>query len=62
LTQQTQDGHKKLRQADIEITPEMIAAGVNALDESGRLIEGVRSGDSLLVREVFEAMRRASRR
>src|SRR6516162_6204464 len=41
------------------ITPEMIEAGVRVLEESGRLIEGLCSGDRLLVQEVFASMLRS---
>jgi hypothetical protein len=42
----------------IEITQRMIKAGLRELGESGRLIEGLNSGDCLLVRRVFAVMMR----
>ena len=41
---------------DIEMSPEMIKAGVSVLEISGRLSEGSLSSDDLLVQEVFRAM------
>jgi hypothetical protein len=42
---------------DDEITPEMIDAGLEVLENSGRLIEGLWPGvDRLLVQELFVAM------
>ena len=45
------------RSSEIEITPEMIEAGLNALEESGRLeFDRVMSGDQFVVERVFRAM------
>jgi len=41
-----------------QITAEMIEAGVKVLEGSGRLIEGLCSGDQLLVQQVFASMLR----
>lgn len=41
---------------EIEITPEMIAAGLQILEQSGRMAEGFLSSDALVVRDVFQAM------
>ena len=49
---------KPKKQADIEITPEMVEAGVSVLDDSGRLIGGLGSGEYVLVQQVFQAMAR----
>ena len=40
---------------EIEITPDMIRAGLKVLQESGR-IERLLSSDSLLVADIFAAM------
>ena len=44
------------RLAEVEITQEMIEAGVRVLVESGRLIEGLSSADWPLAEEVFAVM------
>ena len=43
-------------QAGVEVTPEMIEAGVKVLDDSGRLISDARGGDRILIEEIFRAM------
>jgi hypothetical protein len=53
LTQQNNNETKLL------ITPEMVEAGTSVLEESGRLIDGLNSGDDLLVRQVLEAVAQA---
>jgi hypothetical protein len=40
------------------ITREMIEAGIEVLENSGRLIEGLCSGDQLLVQQIFASMLR----
>lgn len=40
------------------ITREMIEAGIEVLENSGRLIEGLCSGNQLLVQQVFASMLR----
>ena len=45
--------------ADIEITPEMIGAGVNELWDSGRLCYEAGGSDRLLIKEIWETMERA---
>lgn len=52
----TRDRPALAKQEEIQITPEMIAAGVDALVSSGRLAEGPMSGDDLLAQQVFRAM------
>lgn len=42
--------------APIDVTPQMVEAGVSVLDASGRLAEGPMSGDGLLAEQVFRAM------
>lgn len=51
------ENSKSKGQAGIEVTPEMAKAGERVLIESGR-IENSRSGDVLLVREIYIAMLR----
>ncbi len=44
-----------------QITPEMVAAGVAVLADSGRLTGGPGSSEPFLAQKVFQAMVQASR-
>ena len=47
------------KELGIEITPQVIEAGLEVVEESGRLWhDSLSSGDSLLVQELFVAMYR----
>ena len=50
------DGQGSKCEPQIEVTREMIEAGLNVLLDSGRLADGALSSDELLAEEVFRAM------
>lgn len=50
---------KRDRPAEIEITQEMIEAGVNAFLDLGELEDIRATSEGLIVAQIFQAMRRA---
>lgn len=50
-----------LAENEIEVTPEMIEAGLNVLWESGALETPMKGADQIVVKEIFVAMSLVSR-